>query len=52
MQLSSEEKRTLLQEGYSVPTRLPLSKAEEEALKVVRRKIKNKVNSLCFSCSY
>uniref|UniRef100_A0A915CI78 BZIP domain-containing protein n=1 Tax=Parascaris univalens TaxID=6257 RepID=A0A915CI78_PARUN len=45
VQLSSEEKRTLLQEGYSVPTRLPLSKAEEEALKVVRRKIKNKLSA-------
>uniref|UniRef100_A0A183TYJ3 BZIP domain-containing protein n=1 Tax=Toxocara canis TaxID=6265 RepID=A0A183TYJ3_TOXCA len=45
VQLSNEEKRTLLQEGYSVPTRLPLSKAEEEALKIVRRKIKNKLSA-------
>ncbi|KAK5984904.1 Cyclic AMP response element-binding protein A [Trichostrongylus colubriformis] len=45
VQLSSEEKRTLLQEGYPVPTRLPLSKAEEESLKIVRRKIKNKLSA-------
>lgn len=44
LQLSAEEKRTLLQEGYALPTRLPLSKSEEEALKIVRRKIKNKVS--------
>lgn len=43
IQLSAEEKRTLLQEGYSLPTRLPLTREEEEALKIARRKIKNKV---------
>uniref|UniRef100_A0A0N4VA33 BZIP domain-containing protein n=1 Tax=Enterobius vermicularis TaxID=51028 RepID=A0A0N4VA33_ENTVE len=43
--LSAEEKRTLLQEGYSLPTRLPLSKSEEDALKIVRRKIKNKLSA-------
>ncbi|EYC01191.1 hypothetical protein Y032_0109g111 [Ancylostoma ceylanicum] len=45
VQLSAEEKRTLVQEGYPVPTRLPLSKAEEESLKIVRRKIKNKLSA-------
>ncbi|GMT16838.1 hypothetical protein PFISCL1PPCAC_8135, partial [Pristionchus fissidentatus] len=45
VQLSAEEKRTLIQEGYTVPSRLPLSKGEEEALRVVRRKIKNKLSA-------
>uniref|UniRef100_A0A915DK04 BZIP domain-containing protein n=1 Tax=Ditylenchus dipsaci TaxID=166011 RepID=A0A915DK04_9BILA len=45
IQLSSEEKRTLLQEGYTLPTRLPLSRDEEEALKIARRKIKNKLSA-------
>uniref|UniRef100_A0A1I7Z8Q8 BZIP domain-containing protein n=1 Tax=Steinernema glaseri TaxID=37863 RepID=A0A1I7Z8Q8_9BILA len=44
-QLSEEEKRTLLHEGYAVPVFLPLNKSEEEALKVVRRKIKNKLSA-------
>uniref|UniRef100_A0A915LAZ2 Uncharacterized protein n=1 Tax=Romanomermis culicivorax TaxID=13658 RepID=A0A915LAZ2_ROMCU len=31
--LSAEERRTLVQEGYSIPKTLPLTKKEEEALK-------------------
>uniref|UniRef100_A0A7E4UXH4 BZIP domain-containing protein n=1 Tax=Panagrellus redivivus TaxID=6233 RepID=A0A7E4UXH4_PANRE len=45
IQLSAEEKRTMLQEGYRLPTKLPLSREEEEALKLVRRKIKNKLSA-------
>ncbi|CAL8071519.1 unnamed protein product [Calicophoron daubneyi] len=43
--LTDEEKRTLLAEGYSIPSRLPLSKQEERNLKKVRRKIKNKISA-------
>lgn len=44
MVLTEEEKRTLIAEGYPIPTKLPLTKSEEKALKKIRRKIKNKVS--------
>jgi len=33
------------QEGYQIPTKLPLNKTEEKILKKIRRKIKNKVKN-------
>jgi cyclic AMP-responsive element-binding protein 3 len=44
LMLTEEEKRTLIAEGYPIPSKLPLSKADERNLKKVRRKIKNKVS--------
>ncbi|RNA06411.1 Cyclic AMP-responsive element-binding 3 3 [Brachionus plicatilis] len=43
MVLTEEEKDVYLKEGYKIPTRKPLTKSEEKILKLVRRKIRNKV---------
>ena len=50
LMLTEEEKRTLIAEGYPVPTKLPLTKQEEKSLKKVRRKIKNKVSIKSIVC--
>ena len=45
LQLTEEEKETLVADGCPVPTSLPLSADEEKALKLARRKIKNKISA-------
>ncbi|CAF1233518.1 unnamed protein product [Adineta ricciae] len=45
LKLTNEEVKLIKQEGYQVPTKLPLSKVEEKMLKKIRRKIKNKISA-------
>ncbi|CAF0815695.1 unnamed protein product [Rotaria sordida] len=43
--LTDEELKLIKQEGYQIPTKLPLNKTEEKILKKIRRKIKNKISA-------
>jgi hypothetical protein len=43
VELTEEEKEALKAEGLPIPTTWPLTKTEEKALRVVRRKLRNKV---------
>ncbi|CAF0910117.1 unnamed protein product [Adineta ricciae] len=43
--LTDEELKLIKQEGYQIPTKLPLNKTEEKVLKKIRRKIKNKISA-------
>ncbi|TPP58619.1 putative camp-response element binding protein [Fasciola gigantica] len=45
LQLSAEETKMLRAMGIQMPSRFPLSRTEERALRTVRRKIRNKISA-------